>query len=132
MIQKSKCNQYFCLFFCFFLSIYNMSFFVISVLPYVVIIHCNFFTYILHNLPHFRCHSTFFRKNGEIYPSARHPSTTSKAQTNITFLSLPLSERIFFFPFRYVPRFSFWSRFLFLQENFGVPISLFRFRLFFF
>ena len=42
-----------------------MSFFVISVLPYVVIIHYNFFTYILHNLPHFRCHSTFFRKNGE-------------------------------------------------------------------
>ena len=94
MIQKSKCNQYFCLFFCFFLSIYNMSFFVISVLPYVVIIHYNFFTYILHNLPHFRCHSTFFRKNGEIYPSARHPSTTSKAQTNITFLSLPLSYTV--------------------------------------
>ena len=80
--------------FCFFLSIYNMSFFVISVLPYVVIIHYNFFTYILHNLPHFRCHSTFFRKNGEIYPSARHPSTTSKAQTNITFLSLPLSYTV--------------------------------------
>ena len=94
MIQKSKCNQYFCLLFCFFLSIYNMSFFVISVLPYVVIIHYNFFTYILHNLPHFRCHSTFFRKNGEIYPSARHPSTTSKAQTNITFLSLPLSYTV--------------------------------------
>ena len=36
----------------------------------------------------------FVRKNGEIYPSARHPSTTSKAQTNITFLSLPLSYTV--------------------------------------
>ena len=89
--SEIKMQSVFLRVFCFFLITYNMSFFVISGSPYIVIIHYNFFTYILHNLHGFCCHSTFFRKKGEIYASERHPSTASKTQTTIILLSLPLS-----------------------------------------